>query len=74
MYGYRHEMRSSEDSKKEKMNCWKKHVAVAATVIYIASIKTGLNLSQQKVSKVSGITGVTIRNHYNEYIKHVNLI
>jgi len=44
------------------------------TAIYMAGIKTGINLSQQKISKVSGITGVTIRNRYKEYIKHVELI
>ena len=40
----------------------------------MAGIKTRVNLSQQKISKVSGITGVTIRNRYKEYIKHVELI
>ena len=60
--------------KEKKLTAGKKPDAVAATVIYMASIKTGINLSKQKISKVSGITGVTIRNRYNEYIKHVKLI
>ena len=60
--------------KKKKLTAGKKPDAVAATVLYMASIKTGLNLSQQKISNVSGITGVTIRNRYKEYIKHVELI
>jgi transcription initiation factor TFIIB len=60
--------------KERKLIAGKKPDAVAATVIYMASIKTGLNLSQQKISKVSGITGVTIRNRYKEYIKYANLV
>jgi transcription initiation factor TFIIB len=60
--------------KEKKLTAGKKPDAVAATVLYMASIKTGLNLSQQKISNVSGITGVTIRNRYKEYIKHVELI
>ena len=60
--------------KEKKLVAGKKPDAVAATVVYMASIKTGLNLSQQKISKVSGITGVTIRNRYKEYIKYAKLI
>ena len=60
--------------KEKKLIAGKKPDAVASAVIYMASIKTGINLSQQKISNVSGITGVTIRNRYKEYIRHVNLI
>ena len=63
-----------DNLKEKKLIAGKKPDAVAATVIYMASIKTGINLSKQKISKVSGITGVTIRNRYNEYIKYVKLI
>jgi len=63
-----------DNLKEQKLTAGKKPDAVAATVIYMASIKTGINLSKQKISKVSGITAVTIRNRYNEYIKHVKLI
>ena len=60
--------------KEKKLTAGKKPDAVAATILYMASIKTGLNLSQQKISNVSGITGVTIRNRYKEYITYVELI
>ena len=63
-----------DNLKERKLIAGKKPDAVAATVIYMASIKTGVNLPKQKISKVSGITGVTIRNRFNEYIKYVNLI
>jgi len=60
--------------KEKKLIAGKKPYSVAAAVIYMAGIKTGVNLSQQKISKVSGITVVTIRNRCKEYIKHVKLI
>jgi len=60
--------------KEKKLIAGKKPDSVASAVIYMAGIKTGINLSQQKISKVSGITVVTIRNRYKEYIKHVKLI
>ena len=60
--------------KEKKLIAGKKPYSVAAAVIYMAGIKTGVNLSQQNISKVSGITVVTIRNRYKEYIKHVTLI
>ena len=60
--------------KEKKLIAGKKPDSVASTVIYMAGIKTGVNLSQPKISKVSGITVVTIKNRYKEYIKHVKLI
>jgi len=60
--------------KERKLIAGKKPNSVAAAVIYMAGIKTGVNLSQQKISKVAGITGVTIRNRCKEYKKHVELI
>jgi len=74
-----------ENTKREAINIFdilrekeliagKKPDSVAATVIYMASIKTGVNLTQQNISKISGITGVTIRNRYKEYTKYVKLI
>ena len=59
--------------KERKPTAGKRPNAVAATVIYIASVKTGVNLSQQKISKVVGISAVTIRNRCQDYIKYVEL-
>ncbi len=60
--------------REKELTSGKKPDTVAATVIYMACIKTGINLSQQKISKISGITGVTIRNRYKDYLKYVKLI
>ena len=60
--------------KEKKLTAGKKPNAVAATVIYMASIKTGGNLSQQKISRASNVSAVTIRNRYNDYLKHIKSI
>lgn len=60
--------------KEKKLTAGKKPNAVAATVIYMASIKTNLNLSQQEIGRISGVSPVTIRNRYKEYIEHVKLM
>ena len=52
----------------------KKPDAVSAAVIYMACIRTNVKISQQKVSSVSGISAVTIRNRVNEFSKYVELI
>jgi len=63
------------DTLKEKqVVAGKKPDAVAATVVYMACIKNNLNISQQKVSEISGISNVTIRNRLKEFIKYVQLI
>jgi len=45
--------------------------AVAATVLYMASIKTRANLTQQKITHIAGIISVTIRNRLRDYKKYV---
>ena len=60
--------------KERRQTAGKNPDSVASTVIYIACVKTGINLSQQKISKVSGITEVTIRNRCNDYLKYIKLI
>lgn len=57
----------------KKLTAGKKPDAVAAAVIYMASIKTNVNLSQQIISETSGITCVTIRNRCKEFSKYVEL-
>ena len=52
----------------------KKPDAVAGTVIYMACIMNNKDISQQKISEISGISGVTIRNRFKEFQKYVELI
>ena len=60
--------------KENKVVAGKKPDAVAATVIYMSCIKNNENISQQKISGISGITNVTIRNRLKEFTKYVPLI
>ena len=60
--------------KERQVVAGKKPDSVAATVLYMACIKNNENISQQKISKISGITSVTIRNRLKEFIKYVQLI
>lgn len=53
--------------KENQVVAGKKPDAVAITVVYMAGIKNNQNISQQILSKVSGITQVTIRSRYKEF-------
>ena len=58
------------DTLKEKeLTAGKNPNAVAATVIYMAGIKTNVILTQRDITRISGITSVTIRNRLLDY-KH----
>ena len=62
------------DTLKEKeLTAGKNPNAVAATVIYMAGIKTNIVLSQHNITKISGITSVTIRNRLQDYKKYIEL-
>ncbi len=62
------------DTLKEKeLTAGKNPNAVAATVIYMAGIKTNIVLSQHEITKISGITSVTIRNRLQDYKKYIEL-
>ena len=60
--------------KENKVVAGKKPDAVAATVVYMACIKNNESVSQQKISRISGITNVTLRNRLKEFTKYVPLI
>ena len=60
--------------KENQVVAGKKPDAVAATVVYMACIKNNKSMSQQKISKISGITTITIRNRLEEFRKYVPLI
>ncbi|HET9008890.1 MAG TPA: TFIIB-type zinc ribbon-containing protein [Nitrosarchaeum sp.] len=59
--------------KEKELTAGKNPHAVAATVIYMACIKTDANLLQHEITKVSGITGITIRNRVQDFKKYVDL-
>lgn len=59
--------------KEKKLTAGKKPDAVAASVIYMACIRTNIDLSQSKLSRISGISGVTIRIRFDDFRKYIEL-
>jgi transcription initiation factor TFIIB len=49
-----------------EISAGKDPMGMAATVLYISSIKTGENISQKEISSVAGITDVTLRNRFKD--------
>lgn len=49
----------------------KNPMAMAAAATYLASVKNDERISQLKISKVSGISAVTIRDRTKEILKKI---
>jgi transcription initiation factor TFIIB len=60
--------------KEKELTAGKNPNGVAATVIYMACIKTNVNISMYKIKKISGITEITIRNRFKDFSRYVKLI
>jgi len=58
-------------SAKNGVSASKNPMAMAAAATYLASIKNGKKVSQLKISEVSGISAVTIRDRAKEILKKV---
>lgn len=58
--------------KEKELTVGKNPHGVAATVIYMACIKTNQMITKQEIIKVSGITAITIRNRLTDYEKYIN--
>lgn len=58
-------------SAKNGVSASKNPMAMAAAATYLASMKSGQRISQLKISKVSGISAVTIRDRTKEILKKV---
>jgi transcription initiation factor TFIIB len=63
-----------DELKEKDLTAGKKPDSVAASVIYMACIKTNVNLSTSEISKIAGISGVTIRSRFNDFRKYVRLV
>ena len=58
-------------STKNGVSASKNPMAMAAAATYLASVKSGKKVSQLKISEVSGISAVTIRDRTKEILKKV---
>ncbi|HJT47147.1 MAG TPA: transcription initiation factor IIB [Nitrososphaeraceae archaeon] len=62
----RHALSILEKIVKNEISAGKDPMGLAATVLYISSIRTGENISQKQISYVAGITDVTLRNRFKD--------
>jgi transcription initiation factor TFIIB len=54
----------NEIRKNETLSAGKEPMGLAATVLYLSSLKAGENITQDNISNAAGITGVTLRNRF----------
>ena len=59
--------------KEQNLIAGKKPSAIAAALIYIACIKTEVELSQLKIASTAEISGPTIRNRFKEFKNYVDM-
>jgi transcription initiation factor TFIIB len=54
----------NEIRKNETLSAGKDPMGLAATVLYLSSLKAGENITQDNISNAAGITGVTLRTRF----------
>ena len=59
--------------KEQNLIAGKKPSAIAAALIYIACIKTEVELTQLKIASTAGVSGPTIRNRFKEFKNYVDM-
>src|SRR5919198_1543280 len=62
----RHAINIMQKVTENEISAGKEPMGLAATVLYISSIKTGENISQKEISSAAGVTEVTIRNRFKD--------
>ncbi|MFL6406859.1 MAG: transcription initiation factor IIB family protein [Nitrososphaeraceae archaeon] len=58
---------------KREMSVGKNPMGLAASVLYISSMKTGENITQSDLSNAAGVTEVTLRNRYKDLMNRLEL-
>jgi transcription initiation factor TFIIB len=58
---------------KTEISTGKNPMGLAASVLYMSSIKTGENITQGNLSDAAGVTEVTLRNRYKDLINRLEL-
>jgi transcription initiation factor TFIIB len=51
---------------KREISAGKHPMALAATVLYVSCLNTGVNIRQADIADAAGITEVTLRNRYKD--------
>ena len=58
---------------KREISTGKNPMGLAASVLYMSSIKTGENITQGNLSDAAGVTEVTLRNRYKDLMNRLEL-
>jgi transcription initiation factor TFIIB len=58
---------------KREISVGKNPMGLAASVLYISSMKTGENITQGDLSNAAGVTEVTLRNRYKDLMNQLRL-
>jgi transcription initiation factor TFIIB len=58
---------------KKELSVGKNPMGLAASVLYISSMKTGENITQSDLSNAAGVTEVTLRNRYKDLMNRLEL-
>jgi transcription initiation factor TFIIB len=58
---------------KRELSAGKNPMGLAASVLYMSSIKTGENITQGNLSDAAGVTEVTLRNRYKDLMSTLEL-
>jgi transcription initiation factor TFIIB len=56
---------------KSKISAGKNPMSLAATVLYLSSLRAGMNITQLDIATAAGVTEVTIRNRIKELNTHL---
>src|SRR5918996_3178251 len=64
-----HALRMMEEVINKKITAGKEPMGLAATVLYVSSIKTDEKIPQKNIAAASGVTEVTIRNRFKDLKK-----
>jgi transcription initiation factor TFIIB len=59
-------------AKENKLTAGRSPLSLAAACIYLASLNSGLSLTQKEVARISGVTEVTLRNRCKELVDIAN--
>ena len=58
---------------KREISAGKNPMGIAASVLYMSSLKTGENITQGHLSDAAGVTEVTLRNRYKDLMNRLEL-
>jgi transcription initiation factor TFIIB len=70
----RHALDIMDKVTENEISAGKDPMALAATVLYMSSIKTGENITQKQISSAAGVTGVTLRNRFKDLKNHLTYL